>query len=888
MKKSVLLIAVLGIMWSCTKKDVDPFATVKPDESRFTKVTLVEKLNEPMELEVLDNGDVLFIERRGKLRKFEAATGEVLEIGSLDVYDQSEDGLLGLAKDPKFNENQWIYLYYSPVGDNHINRLSRFTLVDNLLDKASEKIMLEVPVFHGCCHSGGSIEFDSKGNLFLSLGDDTTPFESDNYNPIDERAGRPANVDAQKTSANSNDLRGGIIRITPQPDGTYTIPEGNLFPPGTPNTRPELYVKGNRNPFRIAVDQRNGNLFWGEVGPDASVDSLRRGPKGHDEFNLATKAGYFGWPYFVGNNKPYWKYDFEKQESLYEFDPASPKNTSPNNTGIEILPPATPALIWYPYDESVEFPMLGTGGRNAMAGPVYYREDYEKSEVRFPGYYDGKVFFYDWMRNWIFTVSLTEDYQYDTMERFMPSTVFDKPVDMQFAKDGSLYILEYGTFWSSQNDDSGIYRIEFAPGNRKPTVKISGNKLAGASPLEVKFSSAGTVDADAEDQLTFSWDFGDGSAKSPEANPTHRFEKSGNHKVTLTVTDKAGASATASIEVKVGNEPPVVLIDWSGNRSFYFGKESVQYAVKVSDKEDGAISDEKVNFSINYLEGGFDLIQVGHLKEEALSPGENYITQAGCKACHAIEKESVGPNYTAVSEKYKGQADAKGYLVNKIINGGGGVWGAERIMPGHPQLEAAQVEIMVDFILGIANPQAKGSSLPLAGTYSLDKTENQEGYYLIQADYMDKGGNGVAPIKTSDQITLRNPLVRASSANELKDAAKANGPQFQFVGFTAKDSWIVFRELDLTQIKELELVLNPGNTKGKLEIRMGSSDGTLIGSSTSLSKDDRPKGQEEPWFSVKVPIQPTAGIQDVYVVFRPETEVSIWNRFNLNTIKFNR
>ena len=251
MKKSVLLIAVLGIMWSCTKKEVDPFATVKPDESRFTKVTLVEKLNEPMELEVLDNGDVLFIERRGKLRKFEAATGEVLEIGSLDVYDQSEDGLLGLAKDPKFKENQWIYLYYSPLGDNHINRLSRFTLVDNLLDKASEKIMLEVPVFHGCCHSGGSIEFDSKGNLFLSLGDDTTPFESDNYNPIDERAGRPANVDAQKTSANSNDLRGGIIRITPQPDGTYTIPEGNLFPPGTPNTRPELYVKGNRNPFRI-------------------------------------------------------------------------------------------------------------------------------------------------------------------------------------------------------------------------------------------------------------------------------------------------------------------------------------------------------------------------------------------------------------------------------------------------------------------------------------------------------------------------------------------------------------------------------------------------------------------------------------------------------------
>ncbi|WP_332910308.1 PQQ-dependent sugar dehydrogenase [Algoriphagus boritolerans] len=98
---------------------------------------------------------------------------------------------MGLAKDPKFTENQWIYLYYSPAGELEINLLSRFTLVDGLLDKSTEKILLEVPVFRGCCHSGGSLEFDSKGNLFLSLGDDSTPFESDSYNPIDERSVDP-------------------------------------------------------------------------------------------------------------------------------------------------------------------------------------------------------------------------------------------------------------------------------------------------------------------------------------------------------------------------------------------------------------------------------------------------------------------------------------------------------------------------------------------------------------------------------------------------------------------------------------------------------------------------------------------------------------------------
>jgi cytochrome c len=882
-KKWIALGLLSVTLWSCAKKDEDPFATIRPEESRFTKITLVEKLNEPMEMEVLDNFDVLFIERAGKLRKFIAETSEIEEIGSLDVYSQAEDGLLGLAKDPKFIENQWIYLYYSPAGELEINRLSRFTLVQGLLDKSTEKIMLEVPVFRGCCHSGGSLEFDSKGNLFLSMGDDTTPFESDSYNPIDERSGRPANVDAQKTSGNSNDLRGSIIRITPQPDGTYTIPEGNLFPVGTPNTRPEIYVKGNRNPFRIGIDQRNGNLFWGEVGPDASVDSLKRGPKGHDEFNLATKPGYFGWPYFVGNNKPYWKYDFEKQESLFEFDPKAPKNTSPNNTGIEILPSATPALIWYPYDESEEFPMLGTGGRNAMAGPVYYRADYEPSEVRFPGYFDGKAIFYDWMRNWIFTVTLTEDYQYDTMERFMPSTVFEKPVDMQFAKDGSLYVLEYGTFWSAQNDDSGIYRIEFAAGNRKPQVKVSADKIVGAAPLAVKFSSEGTVDLDPEDQLTYEWDFGKGQSSS-DANPAFTFETPGVYPVKLTVKDRAGASSVANLEIKVGNEAPVVAIDWSGNKSFYFGPESIAYQVNVRDQEDGEIDPARVNFSIDYLEGGYDLIQVGH-QQEQIHPGENYITQAGCKACHAIEKESVGPNYTAVSQKYANRADAKSYLAGKIINGGGGVWG-ERVMPGHPQLEASQVDKMVEFILGIANPGASGSALPLQGNFKLDKTQNPEGYYLIQASYEDKGANGITPQKTLNQLTLRNNLVRASQAHQLQDVAKANGPQFQFVKFTAKDAWIKFEELDLTGISSLDLSLNPGNAKGKLQIRTGSPDGKLIGETGILSKADRPKNLEEQFFPISIKLEPTADFQDLYLVFIPDGEVSIWNTFNLNTIRF--
>ena len=886
MRKSLLLIALCCVsLWSCTKQEsIDPFATVKPEESRFTKIPLVEGLNEPMELEVLDNGDVLFIERNGKLKLYQAASAETIEVGELDVYPDGEDGLLGLAKDPNFSTNNWIYLYYAPAEGPSINRLSRFDFKENLLDVNSEKIMLEVPVFRGCCHSGGSLEFDGKGNLYLSMGDDTTPFESDNYNPIDERTGRPENVDAQRSSGNSNDLRGSIIRIKPESDGTYSIPEGNLWPVGTPNTRPEIYVKGNRNPYRISIDQRNGNLFWGEVGPDAAMDSMRRGPKGHDEINLATKAGYFGWPYFVGNNKPYWKYDFEKQESLYEFDPKAPKNTSPNNTGVEILPPATSALIWYPYGPSEEFPMLDEGGRNAMAGPVYYREDYEKSEVRFPGYYDGKVFIFDWMRNWIFTVSLTENYEYDTMERFMPSTVFDKPVDMQFAKDGSLYMLEYGTYWRAQNDDSGLYRIVFAEGNRAPQVKISADKKVGAAPLKVEFSSEGTFDPDPEDGITYEWDFGVDGGKLSEANPSFTFEKAGTYPVKLTATDKSGESSLAIIEIKVGNQPPSVQIDWKGNRSFYFGNEAIDYGVNVTDSEDGSVDESDIDLTITYIEG-YDLIKAGH-EEEVLSIGETYINQAGCKACHAIANESVGPDYTAVSEKYKGDANAKAYLTNKIKNGGGGVWG-ERVMPGHTHLEDQQISEMVDFILSISDPN-RGGKLPVRGTYQMENQTSPEGYYLVQASYTDKGANGIGPLTTTSQLMIRNPKVMASNADQLKDAARANGENVSFVKYTADDSWLMLQNIDLNQITRISLEIDPTNTGGKLELRSGSPNGKLLGTTEKLSKASRPNGAKGGWFTVEMPIEPTDLVGDIYLVFRADQDVSIWNTLQLNSLKFNR
>ena len=162
----------------------------------------------------------------------------------------------------------------------------------------------------------------------FSTGDNTHPHgDSGGYAPIDEREGR-APWDAQKSAANTNSFNGKIIRIRPKADGTYEIPAGNLFPPGTPKTRPEIYAMGCRNPWRMSVDEKTGYVYWGEVGPDAGDDGPR-GSRGYDEINQAKKAGNFGWPYFVGNNFAYADYDYTTQDAREDLRPAAPDQRRP-------------------------------------------------------------------------------------------------------------------------------------------------------------------------------------------------------------------------------------------------------------------------------------------------------------------------------------------------------------------------------------------------------------------------------------------------------------------------------------------------------------------------------------------------------------------------------
>ena len=573
-----------------TTAGVKPANCAADQDSAFEKVTLDDNTSNPMMLDVAADGRVYYVDRLGDVKVIRPNGGGLVSAGHLDVFTANESGLLGLALDPAFATNRWMYLYHSPVGVA-VDRLSRYTVrADDTIDLASEKILLDVPVQREeCCHHGGGMTFDhTTGDLWLANGDNSNPFASDGYTPIDERSGR-STWDSQRSSANTNDLRGKLLRIHPEADGTYTVPAGNLFPAGTAKTRPEIYGMGFRNPFRIGVDPKTHKVMVADFGPDAGTASATRGPENTVEWNIVNQPGFYGWPYCIGNNKPYVDYDFGTGTSGAAFDCSAPKNNSPNNTGLTDLPAAKAATAYYHYNSDPAFPELAGGA--PMAGPTYRYDAASTSDRKWPEYWDGKAVFGEWSQDNVYSMQLSSDgSELVDINRIFSSMQFKKPMDFKFGPDGALYLIEWGSGFGGDNTDSGIYRIDYVRGNREPAAKASADKTSGPSPLQVKFSSDGSRDPDGG-EITYSWDFdGDGTSDSTEANPTHTYSVIGNFTATLTVTGAGGKSASASVPITVGNTAPTVTLTLPPNGGLFEFGDQIRYGVTVTDPEDGTIA----------------------------------------------------------------------------------------------------------------------------------------------------------------------------------------------------------------------------------------------------------------------------------------------------------
>ncbi|MEO0040057.1 MAG: hypothetical protein RIS38_1005 [Verrucomicrobiota bacterium] len=846
-----------------------------PEDIRFQTETLLTGLPQPMHLEFAADGRLWFNEYGGALKVYDPKTRRVKQVAEMKVFKTQENGFLAFALDPKFAQNGWIYLIYSPA-DFAGQHLSRFQIKDDQLVAGSEKLILKYEEQRlQCCHHGSTLKFGPDGCLYFSTGDNTSPFgDSKGYAPLDQRPGREP-WDGQRTSANTNTLVGKVNRIRVNDDGTYAIPEGNLFKPGTPKTRPEIFAMGTRNPWRMNIDPRTGYVYWGEVGPDARVDGPR-GSRGYDEINQAKKAGNFGYPYFVGRNFPYAEYDYATEKTGPLFDPKAPVNKSRNNTGLLEVPPAVPAFLYWPYVVSEQWPELGEGGRTACAGPVFYwQESFEQTDG-FPKHFDRSLLFWDWQRPFIKWARLDANSDLQGLEAFAPTafvtantdaqrkkhqalidngaTILRRPVDATFGPDGCLYLLDYGDTWGA-NPDSALLRISYVRGNLRPVAKLAVSATAGPAPLKTNLSAKGSRDLDGG-KPGYVWKLQPGDRKLGEGEELSvELATAGNFEVELTVTDGQGGATKRSLPVVVGNTPPTARFLTPQEGDFFTPGKTVDFKVAVQDAEDGSSEAKPAEFAARTMVTSVFLPADG--KAAANDPGLSLMRQSDCYNCHAAETPLVGPSFVAIADKYRNQAGAEDLLNKKVRLGGSGVWGQVPML-AHPQHTEDEVAIMLRAVL--AHEKGKGGptiTRGLEGRLTAPK-DNKPGTLLLEAVVTDAGAGAAGPLTGKASVRVRHRKLEAESAEVTggKNAGKG-------VSSTKHGATLKFAGLNLAGTKTVKVSASVGGgAKGsQIEVRLDSPTGPLVATIDIAYTGDWAK-----FVANQAKLTPVTGRHDVYLV----------------------
>ncbi len=843
----------------------DPAPAVEAfDEDRFEKEVLVPACTDPMGIEVLADGRVLWIERGGNLKIYLPAKRQSVKLGNVPPAVFGEVGMLGMAADRAFAKNGWVYLFFCPKQKQDTMRLSRFTVVGDKLDLASEKKLLDYKIdVAGAIHMGGGLVMDGKGNLYVGVGDNCPPIPEV---PIDQRPGKEIS-DAFRTAGNSMDLRGKVLRIHPEPDGGYAIPPDNLWPDGKAG-RAETFAMGCRNPFRLSVDFKTNWLYFGDVGPNVEPQT-GIAPEGYDEINQAPKAGNFGWPLCTGPNEPFNRYDFATKKVGPPWDLKNPVNLSRNNTGLKKLPtPLLPALIWYATGPSKEFPELGDGGRSAMVGPVYYDDAGLQSDVKLPaGRYDRTLYIYDWMRNWIKAVKLDEKYRVAHIEPFLPKMGFRKPIDIRTGPEGALYIAEYGDKWGD-NHDAQIVRIVYRRGNRPPVAIAEASPAAGKQPLVVTLDARRSFDKDKGDKLRYTWTLADGTEIKGGAAPTAKmtFAKPGVFDVLLTVTDSHGAASTAKVRVAVGNAPPKVQLLTPAHGDFFDWGQPIEYRARVDDEEDGSTSAGTIPADRVSVQAEYRLRRSTGDGGET-HPGLSLMKKTTCFACHAAGDQSKGPPYSMVAQKYQKDPTARERLAQKVVTGGAGAWGAYP-MPPHPQHTLEQTRQMVDWIMTLSASHAVPPMPGITGgSAARPRPDNasDHGVYVITARYTDLGAAGAPPL-TGEATAILHARKKKPAFADVRSGIEVvhelEGKEPIFTGMVARfhpDAFVRFDQMNLAGIDRVQFLAgSPDGVAGAFELRADTPTGPLV---ARVAVDAKPG-----YRLVTVPVADPSGVHNLCVV----------------------
>ncbi|MFL5731523.1 MAG: PQQ-dependent sugar dehydrogenase [Cytophagaceae bacterium] len=257
----------------------------------FSRTQVAGGLTLPVAMNFAPDGRIFVTEQIGNLRIIK--NGALLPTPAIHINTDynGERGLLGVEFDPNFSSNHLIYLYYTvPTGTIH-NRLSRFVINGDVIDPASEQILLDFNPLVSPYHNGGSLHFGPDGKLYVVMGEN-------------------------KVNTNSQDLNtylGKILRINP--DGS--APADNPFnTPGASESAKRIWAYGFRNPFSFAFQPGTGRLYVNDVGENAWEEINDVTVKGKN-YGWPTTEGMFNQSQFPNFTEPVFAYSHTTNPTIY-------------------------------------------------------------------------------------------------------------------------------------------------------------------------------------------------------------------------------------------------------------------------------------------------------------------------------------------------------------------------------------------------------------------------------------------------------------------------------------------------------------------------------------------------------------------------------------------
>jgi glucose/arabinose dehydrogenase len=516
----------------------------------------------PTGIAFMPDGRMLVAEKRGRVWLVKNGIRHPTPLWSSEneVLNANDRGLLGVAVDPNYTANRYVYFLYTVDPDSNgtddnndaFGRLARYQVSaadSNVLAAGSRTILLGVDWRHGPAsgspsHTIGSLRFGTDGSLLVSAG------EGAQFSMTDAGGNDAGLFGATKTDPIENvgafraqyigSLAGKILRINPANGHGYA---SNPYVNGDlTSVRSRVWAYGLRNPFRFAVRPGSGvadtslgqpgTLYIGDVGWNA-----------YEEIDVAAQPGKnFGWPCYEG------------PVTVSSYQSATPTHSGCGTMGTPANPAtATPPSAYWHHGQGVLGSPPGFTGNTSVGGTFYTGTSY-------PAVYRNQYFFADYGTDWIKVAIVDSTNQVQQVMDFASDA--DGPVDLQIDPvTGDVF---YAAIITGR-----IHRLRSTTGssNAPPVADAAGAPLAGAAPLAVSFSSAGSFDPDF-DPIQASWNFGDATG-STLASPSHTYTAPGTYVAVLTVSDNRGGQSSDSLSVNVAASmgfPSTAVLD-SFNRA---------------------------------------------------------------------------------------------------------------------------------------------------------------------------------------------------------------------------------------------------------------------------------------------------------------------------------